>query len=239
MNTFSVFVYSQPGESAEGIVKSPGNLSNAQIRQLSALRDASLQFVDDTSDDVSFVGTWERQDDELDFRGSTTGSDEADASAELAFSGIGVEVVVRKGRNGGLVDVELDGDVVVDDFDTYSRTTAFKQIIYTNKNLDAGSHTVRLVATGRKSAGATAADAMLDNFAVTMADTMRPRVLSVTSDASHPTKDSFTVTIDFLEDVTGLRAGEIAVSNGSVSNFAGSGASYTLDIAPTAAWRAR
>ena len=234
MNTFSVFIYSQPGESAEGIVKSPGNLSNAQIRQLSALRDASLQFVDDTSDDVSFAGTWERMDDELDFRGSTTGSDEADASAELTFSGIGVEVVVRKGRNGGLVDVELDGDVVLDDFDTYSRTTAFKQIIYTNKNLDAGSHTVRLVATGRKSAAATAADAMLDNFAVTMADTMRPRVLSVTSDASHPTKDSFTVTIDFLEDVTGLRAGEIAVSNGSVSNFAGSGASYTLDIAPIA-----
>ena len=234
VNTFSVFVYSQPGESAEGIVKSPGNLSNAQIRQLSALRDASLQFVDDTSDDVSFVGTWERMDDELDFRGSTTGSDEADASAELTFSGIGVEVVVRKGRNGGLVDVELDGDVVLDDFDTYSRTTAFKQIIYTNKNLDAGSHTVRLVATGRKSAAATAADAMLDNFAVTMADTMRPRVLSITSDASHPTKDSFTVTIDFLEDVTGLRAGEIAVSNGSVSNFAGSGASYTLDIAPIA-----
>ena len=233
-NTFSVFIYSQPGESAEGIVKSPGNLSNAQIRQLSALRDASLQFVDDTSDDVSFAGTWERQDDELDFRGSMTGSDEADASAELTFSGIGVEVVVRKGRNGGLVDVELDGDVVLDDFDTYSRTTAFKQIIYTNKNLDAGSHTVRLVATGRKSAAATAADAMLDNFAVTMADTMRPRVLSITSDASHPTKDSFTVTIDFLEDVTGLRAGEIAVSNGSVSNFAGSGASYTLDIAPIA-----
>ena len=233
-NTFSVFVYSQPGESAEGIVKSPGNLSNAQIRQLSALRDASLQFVDDTSEDVSFVGTWERMDDELDFRGSTTGSDETDASAELTFSGIGVEVVVRKGRNGGLVDVELDGDVVLDDFDTYSRTTAFKQIIYTNKNLDAGSHTVRLVATGRKSAAATAADAMLDNFAVTMADTMRPRVLSVTSDASHPTKDSFTVTIDFLEEVTGLRAGEVSVSNGSVSNFAGSGASYTLDIAPTA-----
>ena len=233
-NTFSVFVYSKPGESAEGIVKSPGNLSNAQIRQLSALRDASLQFVDDTSDDVSFAGTWERQDDELDFRGSMTGSDDADAHAELTFSGIGVEVVVRKGRNGGLVDVELDGDVVLDDFDTYSRTTAFKQIIYTNKNLDAGSHTVRLVATGRKSAAATAADAMLDNFAVTMADTMRPRVLSITSDASHPTKDSFTVTIDFLEDVTGLRAGEIAVSNGSVSNFAGSGASYTLDIAPIA-----
>ena len=188
----------------------------------------------DTLDDVSFVGTWERQDDELDFRSSMTGSDEADASAELAFSGIGVEVVVRRGRNGGLVDVELDGDVVLDDFDTYSRVTAFKQVIYTNKNLDAGSHTVRLVATGRKSAAATAADAMLDNFAVTMADTMRPRVLSVTSDASHPTKDSFAVTIDFLEDVTGLRAGEISVGNGSVSNFAGSGASYTLDIAPTA-----
>ena len=151
----------------------------------------------------------------------------ADNHAEMAFTGTGVEVAVRKGSSGGLVDVVLDGAVVVDDFDTYSSTTAYRQVIYENQNLSSGSHTIRLVATGQKNASATEADAMLDYFAVTRLDTKAPRVLSITSDATHPTKDPFTVTIDFLEDVTGLTAGEIVVNNGT-------GASYTLDIEPIA-----
>ena len=59
-------------------------------------------------------------------------------------------------------------------------------------------------------------------------------MLSITSDATHPTKDSFTVTITFSEEVTGLTAGEIAVTNGTGSNFTGTGAGYTLDIEPNA-----
>ena len=234
VNTFSVFVYTMPGESAEGVVKVPGHLSNAQLRQLAALRDASLGFVDNTSSDISFNGTWAKQDDGMDFRGSTNWSAVADNHAEMAFTGTGVEVAVRKGSNGGLVDVVLDGAVVVDDFDTYSSTTAYRQVIYENQNLSSGSHTIRLVATGQKNASATEADAMLDYFAVTRLDTKAPRVLSITSDATHPTKDPFTVTIDFLEDVTGLTAGEIAVNNGTGSNLTGTGASYTLDIEPIA-----
>ena len=69
----------------------------------------------------------------------------------------------------------------------------------------------------------------IEIFAV---DTQAPRVLSITSNATHPTKDPFTVTITFSEEVTGLAASEIVVSNGRGSNFAGMGASYTLDIAP-------
>ena len=230
VNTLSVFVYKTPGESAEGVIKVPGNLSNAQLRQLAALRDASPRFVDDTSSDISFNGDWVKQDDGMDFRGSTSWSAAADNYAELAFTGTGVEVVVRKGSNGGLVDVVVDGAVVVDDFDTYASPTAYKQIIYDNQDLSAGSHTIRLVATGQKNASATKADAMLDYFAITKADTTAPRVLSIMSDATHPTKDPFTVTIAFLEEVTGLTAGEIAVSNGTGANLAGTGASYTLDI---------
>ena len=65
-------------------------------------------------------------------------------------------------------------------------------------------------------------------------DTTAPTVSSITSGATHPTKDAFTVTISFSEEVTGLTAGGIAVSNGRGSNFAGTGASYTLDIEPNA-----
>ena len=145
-----------------------------------------------------------------------------------------MEVAVRKGSNGGLVDVVVDGAVVVDDFDTYASTTAYKEIIYANQNLSAGLHTIRLVATGQKNANATESDAMFDYFAVTRVDTTAPRVLSITSGATHPTKDPFTVEIEFLEEVTGLTAGEIAVTNGTGSNLTGTGASYTLDIEPIA-----
>ena len=61
-----------------------------------------------------------------------------------------------------------------------------------------------------------------------------PAVVSIVSSATHPTKDGFTVTIAFSEPVTGLTADEIEVTKGTGSNFAGSGESYTLDIAPEA-----
>ena len=64
--------------------------------------------------------------------------------------------------------------------------------------------------------------------------TTGPAVASITSSATHPAKDAFTVTITFSEPVMGLTANEIEVTNGTGSNFAGAGALYTLDIAPDA-----
>ena len=64
--------------------------------------------------------------------------------------------------------------------------------------------------------------------------TTGPAVVSITSSATHPTKDGFTVTITFSEPVTGLTAGEIEVTNGTGSNFGGAEESYTLEIAPDA-----
>ena len=61
-----------------------------------------------------------------------------------------------------------------------------------------------------------------------------PVVASITSSAAHPTKDGFTVTITFSELVMGLTANAIEVTNGTGSNFAGTGAVYTLEIAPDA-----
>ena len=53
--------------------------------------------------------------------------------------------------------------------------------------------------------------------------TTGPVVASITSSATHPTKDGFTVTITFSELVMGLTANEIEVTNGTGSNFAGAG----------------
>jgi uncharacterized protein (DUF2141 family) len=42
------------------------------------------------------------------------------------------------------------------------------------------------------------------------------------------------VTVTFSEPVTGFTAGSAVVANGAVSNFTGSGATYTFDVTPTA-----
>ena len=78
----------------------------------------------------------------------------------------------------------------------------------------------------------TSTGALLD-VAINVTDEP-PAVASITSSATHPTKEGFTVTISFSEPVTGLTADEIEVTNGTGSNFAGAGAVYTLDIAPNA-----
>ncbi|RLD04087.1 MAG: hypothetical protein DRI32_06335, partial [Chloroflexi bacterium] len=76
------------------------------------------------------------------------------------------------------------------------------------------------------------ASASLDN-SVTY-DISAPTV-AITSAASDPTNTSpIPVTINFSENVIGFDIGDISVGNGAASNFSGFGATYTVDITPTA-----
>ena len=61
-----------------------------------------------------------------------------------------------------------------------------------------------------------------------------PAVNSIESDAAHPTKDPFNVTITFSESVADLTGSEIEVANGAGSNFSGSGSTYRLRVTPDA-----
>ena len=69
---------------------------------------------------------------------------------------------------------------------------------------------------------------------VPVRDTTPPTVQSLDSDATHPTKDPFKVTITFSKPVTGLTENEIELTNGTGSNFSGSGATRTLTVTPDA-----
>jgi hypothetical protein len=64
-------------------------------------------------------------------------------------------------------------------------------------------------------------------------DATAPSV-AISSDESSPTNaNPISVTIDFSEVVTGFALGDVVVSGGSLSNFSGSGASYTVDLTPS------
>jgi hypothetical protein len=65
-------------------------------------------------------------------------------------------------------------------------------------------------------------------------DSVAPTV-SMSSAAPNPTNTSpILVTVTFSESVTGFTAPDVTPSSATVSNFAGSGASYTFNLVPTA-----
>ena len=82
--------------------------------------------------------------------------------------------------------------------------------------------------------GGIASRSAMEDVTVVAADSSLPSIESIESDATHPTNAAFTVTITFSESVMDLMANEITVTNGTGSNFSGSGASYRLRVTPTA-----
>ena len=65
-------------------------------------------------------------------------------------------------------------------------------------------------------------------------DTSAPTVV-MSSTLGDPTNTTpIPVTVTFSESVTGFTASDILAVNGTVSNFAGSGAAYTFDLTPSA-----
>ena len=82
--------------------------------------------------------------------------------------------------------------------------------------------------------GGEAVRSSIVDVTVTIPDTTPPVVRIIESDATHPTKDPFNITITFTKSVAGLTASEIEVANGTGSNFSGSGSTYRLRVTPDA-----
>ena len=57
--------------------------------------------------------------------------------------------------------------------------------------------------------------------------------VTLATTASEPVSGAFEVSLTFTETVTGLELSDLSVTNGTASNLAGSGASYTVSITPS------
>ena len=68
---------------------------------------------------------------------------------------------------------------------------------------------------------------------LTPVDTTAPTV-TITSTASAPVSEPFSITVTFSESVTGFELDDLVVGNGSASDLQGSGASYTATVTPAA-----
>ncbi|MDB5268891.1 MAG: hypothetical protein JWP58_1931 [Hymenobacter sp.] len=99
--------------------------------------------------------------------------------------------------------------------------------------LSQGSHTV--YATAQTSGSAVSANSNTNTFSV---DSVQPIVvISSTAGASgsNTTTTPIPFTVTFSEAVTGFVAGDVTVTNGSISGFSGSGTTYTFNVTPTTA----
>ena len=88
------------------------------------------------------------------------------------------------------------------------------------------------IAAGVATDSAGNANTAATQFSITN-DGTAPSV-AIATVSSDPVSGLFSITVTFTEAVTGFVVGDLSVGNGAASNFAGSGAAYTVDITPAA-----
>ncbi|MCU0321197.1 MAG: T9SS type A sorting domain-containing protein [Chitinophagaceae bacterium] len=99
---------------------------------------------------IYFSETWPVSNNTSDTLGSVTWNNQTGSFAEFHFIGNRIAYYARRGPQMGLVDVYLDGVLVLNDFDLYSNANISKVLIYSNNNLANTVHTLRIVNTGLK-----------------------------------------------------------------------------------------
>ena len=83
-------------------------------------------------------------------------------------------------------------------------------------------------------AGNPCADTSLYHFTTAAPPDTTPPTVALTDDTSGTARDTVTYHLTFSEAVTGLAADDFTVTHGSIVNVAGAGASYTVQVAPSA-----
>ena len=123
---------------------------------------------DDTSPAISYSGAWSHVSGQ-DYTAGDYGNTESFAntagpSASFSFTTSAVRYVGVKGSNGGIADIYLDGAKVAT-VDTYAPgNKEYEQVLYQTTGLPAGSHTLKVVATGQHNQASSDAFVSVDGF---------------------------------------------------------------------------
>jgi len=85
--------------------------------------------------------------------------------ATLTFRGNGITWITRTNAAAGRADVYLDGKKTKT-VDLYAKTTKFQQVVYKATGLKSGTHTIKVVRTGKKNSASKGRNLMVDAFQV-------------------------------------------------------------------------
>ncbi|HVY35718.1 MAG TPA: polysaccharide deacetylase family protein, partial [Candidatus Paceibacterota bacterium] len=105
--------------------------------------------------------------------------------------------------------------------------TVFPTIVTSGDEFPMGVTTVTCTAAD------TAGNYTSHPFTITVQNSAVPSVTLTTTAPAITNTSPIHVTATFSEDVTGFEATDVAVTNGTVENFDGSGSVYTFDVVPT------
>jgi CSLREA domain-containing protein len=103
-------------------------------------------------------------------------------TAQLSFTGTGVQWIAPKSNNGGYANVYVDGTLVASNVTTYAAATTYQQVIWSDQGLSNGPHTVKIVVLGTKPAASINTYVQIDAFIVTAAQKLNQSI-AVTSTA--------------------------------------------------------
>jgi hypothetical protein len=156
----SIAIPESPGDYKLYVVDAQGNRS---AESTSVVRQ-QWTHVDDKDARVTYTGTWRSWNDTKDFHGSERYTTRAGDSAELMFTGTGVQYVSMKQPNMGKVDVYLDGTLVQADIDAYAPSVTKQVALFRKTDLPAGPHTMKIVCKGTKNPASSNTVCALDAF---------------------------------------------------------------------------
>jgi hypothetical protein len=131
---------------------------------------------------VQYTGAWYPNNGAFNSGGSAVMAMDANAQAQLTFTGTGVKWIGFSDPWSGIAKVYVDG-ALLQTVDTYAANQAAATVQYSVENMASGTHTLTIVATGSHSAQSGGSWVWVDAFDVTQ-NTARPAV--VRAPASRP-----------------------------------------------------
>jgi hypothetical protein len=130
------------------------------------LRKAAIQkriTVEDTVAEISVTGSWQSIAAAGASGGTLKSASTAGSSINLRFSGTSVCWFAQTGNASGKAKVYIDG-ALVKEVDLYNPTTNYQQPVFYKEALSAGSHTIKIEASGTKNSSSQGLDVNIDGF---------------------------------------------------------------------------
>lgn len=147
-----------------GAIAIPGAPSGEQPALAASESAVGVGTFESTAGSVSYTGKWKTLKSGSDSDGSSKYLNSA-GSATFSFTGTAVRWVSRVTTSAGIADVYLDGKKV-STIDRYSSTEAYQQVVFERTGLSSGSHSLKLVRTGRSNPKSSGKNLLVDSFVV-------------------------------------------------------------------------
>lgn len=120
--------------------------------------------VDDRDAAIVYTGAWSDQVGEGSYLDTVKYAVTANDSASYTFVGNKAYVHVAKGPDAGKMDVYIDDVLAASDIDTYAANIEPNALVFASTTLSAGTHTVKAVVKGTKSAASSGNRIYLDTL---------------------------------------------------------------------------